>query len=461
VHLVWKMTWRLALGKMTWRLALTAAMLALVAPVVQSETPGAEPRCVVRAQVDGVINTGTASYLEDALAATGERGCEALLVILDTPGGSLSATRRIVRALLGAPVPVVVYVAPSGARAGSAGAFVTMAAHVAAMAPATTIGAAHPVVGLGQDPEASGGEHLGRKIENDTAALARAIAQRRGRNLEWAERAVRESVSATASEALELGVVDLLAGSADELLLRLDGRIIAGAGDRPLQTAGATIQDVEMTLQQRVLSFVADPTVAYLLAMLGMIGLLLELYNPGMIVPGVIGAISLLIAALGFEVLPVQATAVVLLVIAVLLLAAELFVTSYGLLALGGLAALLLGGSLFIDRSSQDFFADAGLGLSWGAVIPLAIVVAMAAAGLAWRGRALRGGRSPTGREGMIGKQGAAIHAFGPEGGTIMLDGERWHAVSRGRVGAGMPVRVIRVDGLTVEVEPTSEQGGH
>jgi membrane-bound serine protease (ClpP class) len=435
------------------RLAIAAVLLA----AGFHPTEARAERCVIRAQVEGVISAGTASYLDDALAHAEERGCEALLVTLDTPGGALSATRRIVRSFLGAAVPVVVHVAPSGARAGSAGVFVTMAAHVAAMAPATAIGAAHPVVGLGGDPEEAGGEHLGRKIENDTAALARAIAERRGRNVEWAERAVRESVSATATEAAELGVVDLIAETQGDLLERLDGRTVAG---RTLDIHGATLEDVDMTLQQRVLSFVANPTVAYLLAMFGMLALLIELYNPGLIVPGVLGVVALVLAALGFEILPVDAGAIALLVVAVLLLAAELFVTSYGLLALAGLVALLLGASLFVDRSSQDFFADAGLGLSLGAVVPLAVVIVAAVAALAWRGRGLRARRSPTGREGMIGKQGPATGAVGPEGGQVMIDGERWQAISARPIAAGEPARVVRVEGLTLEVEPADREGG-
>lgn len=438
-------------------LVLTAAMFATTSASAQTISAPAQERCIVRAQVDGVINRGTASYLDDALARTAERDCEALLVVLDTPGGALEATRRIVRSFLAAPVPVVVHVSPAGARAGSAGVFITMAAHVAAMTPGSAIGAAHPVVGLGQDPEEAGGEHLARKIENDTAALARAIAHQRGRNVDWAEQAVRESVSATASEAVELGVVDLLAGSQAQLLTGLDGRTVA---DRPLQTAGATVEDIDMTLQQRVLSFIANPNVAYMLAMLGMLALMIELSSPGLIIPGLLGAAALVMAAIGFEMLPVNAAAIALLVVAVLLLGAELFVTSYGLLALGGLAALLVGAALFVDRSSEDFFADASFDLSLGAVVPMAVVVAAAIAGLAWRARTFRGRRSPTGPEGLVGKEGTAIDAIGPDGGAVMIDGERWQAVSDRPIEAGAPVRVVWLEGLTLEVEPISREGG-
>ena len=271
-----------------------ASLLACARPVA------ARVPCVVRAPLDGVVNAGTASYLTDAVGHAERLRCEAVLVTLDTPGGMLEATRSIVRAFLGSKVPIIVYVAPAGARAGSAGAFVTLAAHVAAMAPGTNIGAAHPVTGGGEDPEKSGGKHLGNKVENDTAALARSIAKQRGRNAEWAEKAVRDGSSATSEEALQLNVVDMVAPDLNTLIAQLNGRQVTLLDGREivLNTHGATVNYVEMKLIEDFLYTIADPNIAYLLLSLAMLGIMVEIFNPGLIFPGVVGAISLLLAFL-------------------------------------------------------------------------------------------------------------------------------------------------------------------
>lgn len=449
------------------RSTLILALLALVGWMWPTPAHGSSPlaRCVVRAELSAIINAGTADYLLAATRHAEQRRCSALLVVLDTPGGALEATRAIVQTFLDARVPVVVYVAPGGARAGSAGVFITMAAHIAAMAPGATIGAAHPVVGMGQDIEEAGGEELARKVVSDTAAMARAIAQRRDRNAEWAEAAVRESVSATATEALDLNVVDLIAASEEQLLDDIDGvRLETAAGPVQLATSGASVHPFEPSWRQRVWSFVGNPNVVYLLLMIGIFGLVLELYSPGLIVPGVIGGFALLLAVIGLDILPVNLGGVALLVLAAVLFVAEIYVVSYGLLALGGLVALLIGASLLIDRSDSDFFADATVRLSWTAVLPLALLVAATTLGLAWRAGRLRRRTPSTGKEAMLGQVGQVVVTIGagaePSPGRVAVAGERWRAIADQPadqpIEAGARVRVIDVEGLTLRVAPVA-----
>jgi membrane-bound serine protease (ClpP class) len=435
-----------------------ARLLALVCLLLVRPDAAAEPPragCVLRADLDGVVNGGSADYLASAVEAAAESRCQALLVVIDTPGGMLDATRQIVRSFLEAPVPVITFVAPSGARAGSAGVFITMAGHVAAMAPGTNIGAAHPVVGTGQDPEEAAGEHMAKKVENDAAAFARTIAELRGRNAEWAEKAVRESVSATANEAVRDDVVDLIASSPLELLDALDGRTVQVGGEPfRLATAGAEIRTHEMTIQQRVLTALGDPNLAYLLMMLGFLGIVMELYQPGLIVPGVVGAFALVLAAIGLNALPVNLGGVLLIVAGMGLLVAELFVVSYGLLTLGGLASLVLGAALLIDRSDPDFFADPDVRLHWGAVLPLALVVTSAVALLAWRAGRLRARPITTGAEGLVGAEGLTLGRVDPDRGWVHVHGERWQARAPVALEAGTRIRVVSVSGLVLVVEP-------
>lgn len=413
----------------------------------------AQAPCVVAAELHGVVNEGTGSYLIDALDEA-ERGRCVLLVRLDTPGGTLEATRRIVGAFLGARAPIVVHVAPAAARAGSAGVFVAMSAHVLAMAPGSNIGAAHPVTIGGGDPEEQGGEQLARKIENDTAAMARAIAAQRGRNAEWAEAAVRESTSATASEAQRLDVIDLVVASERALLGGIDGREIEVAGGElvTLRTASAEVRAHPMTIRQRAQAFLGDPTLAYALLMIGMLALVLELYSPGFGVAGGIGVLALLLAAIGLDLLPVTAGGIALVAIALGLFVAEVYVTSYGLLALGGVACLLGGAALLIDRSDPGFFADPSVQVSWGVVIPLAVVLGAATVLLGLSIKRVRARREATGAEGIIGEHGVALTPIDARGGHAWVHGERWAAVSGAPLAAGSALRVVALEGLTLSV---------
>lgn len=410
---------------------------------------------MLRVNLDGVVNEAAATYLERAVEAAERGPCNVVLVVIDTPGGALEATRSIAKAFLGATVPVVSFVYPSGARAGSAGLFVSEAAHVAAMAPGTNIGAAHPVTITGQDPEQAGGKQLAQKIENDAAAFARAIGERRGRNVEWLEKAVTASAAITAQEAVDLRVIDLVASSVPDLLKKLDGRSVSVAGDEVrLETSGVSVVSFERTVRERVLSVLGHPNVAYALLMLGALGLMFEFYHPGLLVPAGVGLFSLLLAAIGLNMLPVHLGAIALLAVAVALFVAEMYLTSFGLLTAAGIVALLLGSSLLIDRTSPEFFAEPSVRVSWGLVVPLGLVMAGLAGMFAWQAARLRRVPPRTGSEGLIGERAEAATSIDNRQGWVRVHGERWRAQSSKVVAEGSTVRVVARRGLTLLVEP-------
>ncbi|MFL5437381.1 MAG: NfeD family protein [Myxococcales bacterium] len=410
------------------------------------------------AELRGSIDPGSGRYLIDAIHDAEASGAEALVVRLDTPGGLLSTTRDIVQAELSAKVPIVFWVGPPGARAGSAGVFLTLAAHVAAMAPSTNIGAAHPV-GIGGT---SGGkddhgelEAMAKKIENDTAAFVRAIAERRSRNVDWAEKAVRESVSITASQAQKERVIDLLAEDVPELLQKIDGREIDLSGEkRRLHTAGAELRPVVWTVRDRVLHTVANPEVAYLIAMLGVIGVLLEMFHPGTIVPGVVGAICLLIAAMSFQMLPVNAGALALVGAGVALLAAEMLLGGHGWFIGAGLVTIVIGSLFLVGHVGRGFWADPDFGLGWQVVIPVGAALGIITGTLVWKLTSSAGQPLLSGGPGMVGEIGEVRDAIGETPGTVLAHGELWTAVAGAPLAVGTRVRVVGVRGLVIEVAP-------
>jgi membrane-bound serine protease (ClpP class) len=385
-------------------------------------------------------------------------------VQLDTPGGLLSATRDIVQEELSAKVPIVFWVGPPGARAGSAGVFLTLAAHVAAMAPSTNIGAAHPV-GIGggdeekdKDGKKSGSSVMSQKIENDTAAFVQGIAERRSRNVDWAVQAVRESVSVTASKALELKVIDLIAEDVPSLLKAIEGRKIKlGNETRTLRTAGAEIRPVGWAVRDQVLHFLANPEIAYLIAMLGVLGILAELYHPGAIVPGVVGGICLLIAGVAFQMLPVRAGAVALILAAIALFVAELKAGGHGGFIAGGAVCLTIGSLLLVGHVSPGFYADADFGLSWKMVAPVGLAFGLIAWGLATNIAGTRAHGPLIGGQELVGLTGEVREAVGPNGGRILVHGELWNATSAEPLPVGARARVLRVEGLRLEVAPAVE----
>ena len=395
-------------------------------------------------RVDGSINPAIADYVRHGIDVAARDGAAALLIVLDTPGGLLASTRTIVKDILGAPLPVLVYVAPSGAGAGSAGVFIVMAASVAAMAPGTNIGASTPVQSGGGD---IGGE-LGEKVKSFTASFAKSIAARRGRNVEWAEKAVLEAVSATDAEALQLGVVDLIATDVADLLRRASGRtVVVDGAARVLELDGARTVEVEMQLKQRVLALLADPTVAYLLLLAGLLGLYLELSHPGTFLPGVTGAICLLIALGSFQVLPINATGIALLVLGIALLVAELFVPSFGVIGAGGLVAFVLGSLLLFDDEGTGLTVDRHV---IGAAAAAAAAVMLALATLVVR--AMRR-RVLTGATALLGEPCEVRSRIAPRG-TVLVQGEIWQATADRPIDPGSRVRVTGIDGLTLRVEP-------
>ena len=399
--------------------------------------------------IDGVINPLTAQYLERGLREGAEAQAEAVVVRLNTPGGLESSTREMTQAMLASSVPVVVYVTPPGARAASAGMFITIAAHVAAMAPGTNIGAAHPV-GLGGQTDPV----MAEKLVNDTAAPARAIATARGRNAEWAERAVRESVSITAEEAVEEGVIDLMAGDLQELLLQMDGRqVVTTAGEVTLRTAEARVIDSPMNLPERILHVLADPNIAYILFTIGVIGVIAELYNPGTLFPGIVGGISLILAFTAFGNLPINWAGVLLMLLAIGLFVGELYTEGIGILAVGGLIAFVLGSLMLFSpltptsptmpdiRVSRWLIAAVAFGIAGFFLLVLRAVFEARRAPVA------------TGTQILIGHSGVATSDLSPSG-TVRVESEIWSAVSEsGFIATGEQIEVVGVEGVTLKVK--------
>jgi membrane-bound serine protease (ClpP class) len=390
----------------------------------------------------------TVRLVESAIERARADGARALVMAYTR--ATQRSMRSIAQRILNSEVPVIVYVAPTGARAASAGVFITLAGHVAAMAPATNIGAAHPVaVGGGIDKESL------RKIENDAAAFIRTVALERGRNADWAEKAVRESVSVTEREALQLHVIDLVADSVPDLLEKVDGRTVKTAsGPVVLATRGAEAIVVEVGLRDRFLNVITDPNVAYILMMLGMLGLFFELSNPGVIVPGVIGSISLILAFYAFQSLPINFASLLLILLGIVLLIAEIKIVSHGVLAIGGVIAMALGSLMLFDAPEVSFRIS-----RWLLVASVGAVAAMFLITTAAGARALR--RPPMlGAEGMIGATGVARGALAPDG-QVRVGGELWRAVAQGgSVEDGRSVRVVDVEGLTLKVVKLEDGGG-
>ncbi len=398
-------------------------------------------------ELEGPINPGTATFLTRGLEQAQKADAALVVIRLDTPGGLGSSMRTMVKGILNSSVPVVVYVSPGGAGAASAGVMVTMAAHVAAMAPGTNIGAAHPVTAGGKDIQKT----MSEKVVNDMASYVRGIARDKGRNAEWAEKAIRESVSITADEAVKKNVVDLVASDMDELFRLLNGREISlKSGKITLNTEGLVQTHYRPGWRDRVLKMISDPNIAYLLMMIGMAGLFFELAHPGVIFPGVIGAISLILAFYSFQTLPVNYAGLLLIVLAIILFIAEVKVASYGILSLGGLTSLVLG--------SIMLFEDARISLKF--MTPTVILVGgffVLVSTLAFRAYRTK---PKSGMEGLIGEAGIVKDTIDPEG-RVFVHGEIWRAVSRTRIEPGQKVVVEGMDGLVLRVKVHSTEEIH
>jgi len=426
---------------------LTALFALCIASLAVPRSVRADPLVIVAAY-DGVINPVAAEYLHDALAAAQDAAAQALIIRLNTPGGLDTSMRLIIKDITGATIPVIVYVSPSSGRAASAGVFITMAAHVAAMAPGTNIGAAHPVAMGGDKMD----NDMKEKVENDSVAYIKSIAEQRKRNASWAEDAVRKSVSVTEREAVKLKVVDLVAEDMAALLKQVDGRTIAlPTGQTVLRTANATVREFPMGTRLEFLKALSDPNIAYLLMTIGTIGIIAELYNPGALLPGIVGAISLILAFYSFQSLPVNYAGVLLFLLGIVFFVLEASITSYGLLGLGGVISMLLG-SVMLIKTDVEF-----LRISWTVILPVVGLAALFSLFIVGMGvRAMR--RIPvTGREELVGLVAIVKTALTPRG-QVAVRGELWEAVSEHPLQPGDEAEVTKVDGLRLHVKPFLKQ---
>jgi membrane-bound serine protease (ClpP class) len=419
--------------------------------------------------IQGAIGPATSDFFVRKLRAAQKSGTDLVVVRIDTPGGLETSMRDMVQAILAADVPVVTFVAPSGARAASAGTYIVYASHIAAMAPATNIGAATPVQiggmpggeekpeqpaaddenkkGKGR-PAVQPGNAMERKAVNDAVASLRGLGQLRGRNVDWAELAVREGASLSADDALQANVVDLIATDLPGLLREIDGRTVKlQTREVKLATAGLVLREVQTDWRTDLLQLLTNPNVAYLLMLLGIYGLLLEGYNPGAVLPGVVGAISLLLALYAFQVLSVNYTGLALIALGVLLIVAESFVPSFGSLGLGGIVAFVFGSIILLDRDVPGFR------IAWQFIGAMALTGALVLLGIV--SFAVRARRRPvvSGVEGLLRERGVAVDDFDRKG-FVRVHGEVWSAESRVPIHAGQKLRIVRVNGLQLEVEP-------
>ena len=401
---------------------------------------------VISITIDGTINPVAASFIHRSIEKAEKANAQCLLIHLNTPGGLLKSTRVIVGDILGAPIPVVVYVSPSGAHAGSAGVFVTLAAHIAAMSPGTNIGAAHPV-----SLEGGMDSTMNEKQTNDAVAFIRTIAQKRARNVDWAEQAVKRSVSIPADDALKLHIIDLVSPTTRNLLDSLDGRTVAlNSGTATLHTKNTTIETVQMGFMEKLLNILSDPNIAYIMMMLGFYGLLFELYSPGAIFPGVVGVICLILAFYAMHTLPINYAGVALIIFALFLFILELKVVSHGMLAIGGIISLLLGSLMLVRPDASFEFVR----ISRSVIITSTVVTALFFSFVIGAGIRAQRAKPVTGIEGLQGETGHVLEPLEPLG-AVLVHGEIWQAESvRGVIEKGRNVRVTGMKNLKLFVEP-------
>ncbi len=410
----------------------------------------AQEPLVYRTAIDGVINPASAEYIQSAIDKANEDRASCLVLEMDTPGGLMKSMNVIVKAILASEVPIVVYVSPSGSHCASAGVFIMMASHVAVMAPGTNIGAAHPVT-IGQSGSDSASAVMMEKVTNDAVSYIRSLAEKNKRNPDWAEDAVRKSVSITETEALRLNVIDTLARNMDSLMVILDNMTVETVmGRKTIRTAEARVEIIERGWRFALLDILTDPNVAYILMMLGIYGLFFELYNPGSILPGVIGGICLILAFYSFHTLPINYAGVALILFGVILLLLEIKVTSYGILSIGGVIALLLGSIMLIDDTNELNR------LSWGVIVPVVAVTGLFFLVIVGIGVRSQSRQVTTGLEAMIGSVGKLIDVS-PDGlsGKAFIHGEIWQVSSDVPLSENGKVRVQSVGSdLKLKVQP-------
>ena len=395
-------------------------------------------------EVDGIINPATAKFITDSIDQASKEGGQCLIIELDTPGGLMDSMRNIVKKILASNIPIIVYVAPRGARAASAGVFITLASHVAVMAPGTNIGAAHPVT-LGAEGKES--KTMTEKIVNDTVSQIKTIAKNRGKNVDWAEKAVRKSVSITEDEALKLNVIDLICTDLNDLLSKVDGRVIKFDGmTRTLLTKGVQPRPIQMSWRYKLLDTISNPSIAYILLMLGIYGIFFELSSPGAILPGVVGGIFLILAFYALQMLPISFAGLALILFAIILFIAEVKVVSHGLLTVGGVISLFLGSMMLIETPAEY------MQISLMVIIPAVLVSAGFFAFAVTKAIKARLTKPTTGTEGLVGEVGMASTPLSPEG-KVLVHGEFWNAISDDPVEKGDKVQVVGVKDLVLNVK--------
>ncbi|MFZ5980592.1 MAG: NfeD family protein [Candidatus Zixiibacteriota bacterium] len=388
--------------------------------------------------IDGAIGTVTDDRIDEAIELAEGNGAELLIIMLDTPGGFTKPTWSICKKILNSYVPVCVYISPAGARAGSAGVYITYASHFAAMAPSTNIGAAHPVGGGGEQIDSV----MNEKVTNDAVAQIRAAAEKRGRNAEWGEKAVRQSVSITNNEALEKNVIDIIARDMDDLLAQIDGRTTEiPEGEKIMKVKDARVEQIKTTFKQRVLEVITSPDIAFILFSIGGLGIVIELYNPGAIFPGVIGAISLILAFYSFQTLPINYAGMALIILALILFIAEVKIVSHGLLTVGGLISFVLGGLMLVDA------VDPGMKISLSLLITMAIVVALTLTVIVWLVVRASKRKVFTGEEGLVGKT-----ADVRKDNFIYVDGALWKIECEEPLEVGNKVEIVGMNNLKLKV---------
>lgn len=429
--------------KQTYKIIMaTVVIVAIIASGI-TQSFGEEKPVYDLITVHEAITPAIAKYIIKSIESSRKNGSDGLIILLDTPGGLDLAMRDIVKELLSSPIPVIVFVYPSGARAASAGVMITMAATVAAMAPSTNIGAAHPVaIGLGGKMD----ETMAKKVENDAVAYARGIAEKKGRNAEWAEEAVRKSVSITAKEALKENVIDVVADDVEKLLTKVDGMTVSlPSGMVTLKTKDAVISEKKMGMREKILTTLSNPNIAYLLLMIGLAGLYFEFSHPGAILPGVVGGISLILAFFAMQTLPVNYAGVLLIIFAIILFIAEIKVVSHGMLSVAGIISIVLGSLMLFESPIPD------LRVSFSVMIPTIIISLFFLVVISLAVKAQMN-KPRTGLASMVGEIGHAVTKIGEEG-KVFVKGEYWNAWSNEPVEKGETVEVVGAKGLKIEVK--------
>ncbi len=433
------------------RYSMKTGLLLLISLLFQINILAANNRVLVL-KIDATINPATAEYIKSGIEKATRENFQAVLIELDTPGGLLTSTREIVKSILNSPVPVIVYIYPPGAHAGSAGVFITLAAHIAAMAPGTNIGAAHPIA-IGKGSKSKNEEILLKKVENDAVAFIESIAKMRGRNVKWARDAVRKSITATAEEALKKKVIDVIANSPLELLEKISGRSVVVRGNRvTLNTSGATLIYFPMSMRYRIVNTLAHPELAYILMLIGMLGIYFELSHPGAILPGVVGGIALILAAIAFQFLPINTGGLLLIILAMILIVLELFLPTMGVLAVAGVISFLLGSLLLFNQSS-------GIELRKSVILGSTITLGGAILLVSFLIYKAHRNQVKTGYEGLIGEEGEAVTDI-EERGKVFVHGEYWDAFAKEKIEKGSPVKVVGVRGMKLEVEKLKREEG-